>query len=45
MKKINFYCLNNTQDVGFYGNREWLHVRNKLDTKYLTNIILKELKQ
>jgi transketolase len=44
-KKINFYCLNNTQDVGFYGNREWLHARNRLDTKYLTNIILKKLKK
>ena len=42
-KQINFYCLKNTQDVGFYGNRDWLHKRNKLDIKSLITEITKEL--
>ena len=27
--------IKNTQDVGNYGNREWLHKRNKIDVKNL----------
>ena len=40
-KKINFFCLKNTQDVGNYGNREWLHKRNKIDVKNLIKKIHK----
>lgn len=43
-KQINFYCLQNTQDVGFYGNRDWLQKRNKLDIKSLIKNIVKKLK-
>lgn len=44
-RQINFYCLKNTQDVGFYGNRDWLHKRNKLDVKSLMKDITKKLKK
>ena len=44
-KQINFYCLKNTQDVGFYGNRDWLHKRNKLDKKSLVRNISRILKK
>lgn len=44
-KKINFYCLKNTQDVGFYGNREWLQKRNGLDTNFLFKMIKKKIKE
>ena len=40
-KKINFFCLKNTQDVGNYGNREWLHKRHGIDVKSLTKKIYK----
>ncbi len=44
-KNINFYCLKNTQDVGCYGNRDWLQKRNNIDFNHLiksiTNIIKK----
>ena len=42
-KQINFYCLKNTQDVGFYGNRDWLHKRNRLDIESLIKEITKKL--
>ena len=44
-KQINFYCLKNTQDVGFYGNRDWLHKRNRLDKKSLVRNIARILKK
>ena len=44
MKKISFFCLKNTQDVGNYGNRLWLHKRNHLDIKYLQKQISKKIK-
>jgi transketolase len=42
---ISFYCLKNTQDVGFYGNREWLQKRNGLDTNFLLKTIQKKIKK
>ncbi len=30
-KKIYFFCLKNTQDVGNYGSREWLRKRSEID--------------
>ncbi len=38
-KKISFFCLKNTQDVGSYGSREWLRKRNRIDNLSIINKI------
>ena len=44
-KKFNFFTLKNSQDVGNYGSREWLHKRNGLDNDTLVKKIKKIFKK